>query len=237
MLIIYCLKNKKRKLMVAFSILLFAFFLLCSTRYFPLKLIGSIESVYNPIAIEKLDRSSCYYIYVLGSGATLDARLPASMNLNSVSLMRLIEGIRIYNQLSDAILVTSAAMEGAKISQAQLSKEAAISLGVKEQNIEILETATSTLEEAIAFKEHFGVNKNVILVTSALHMPRAVEIFSDQNIKVVPAPTGYLYKKNQLGYNGITFPSIESLELTNSYQTAILKQVYYRWFKKNKTKN
>jgi len=128
-------------------------------------------------------------------------------------------------------------MEGAKISQAQLSKEAAISLGVKQQNIEMLETATSTLEEAIAFKEHFGVNKNVILVTSALHMPRAVEIFSDQGIKVLPAPTAYLCKKDDLSYSGITFPSIESLELTNSYQTAILKQVYYRWFKKNKTKN
>lgn len=232
LLLIYRLKNKKRKLMVTFSILLFALFLLCSTRYFPLKLIASIESAYNPIAIEKLNRSTSYYIYVLGAGCSADKSLPATMNLSTTSLVRLVEGIRIYNALNQVTFVTSAASEDQLISQAQLSKEAAVSLGVKEQNIQMLETPTSTLEEAIAFKKHFGVNKNVILVTSAVHMPRAVEIFSDQGIKVVPAPTGYLYKKDHLGYNGITFPSFESLELTNSYQTAIVKHLYYKLFKK-----
>ena len=56
-------------------------------------------------------------------------------------------------------------------------------MGVKEQNIQMLETPTSTLEEALAFKDKFGTSGNLILVTSALHMPRAVEIFSDQGIR------------------------------------------------------
>ena len=237
LLLIYRLKNKKSKLMVTSSILLFALFLLCSTRYFPLKLIASIESAYNPIAIEKLDRSKSYYIYVLGAGCSVDQSLPATMNLSTTSLVRLVEGIRIYNTLNQVTFVTSAASKDELISQAQLSKEAAVSLGMKEQHIEMLETATSTLEEAIAFKEKFGTNKNVILVTSALHMPRAVEIFSDQGIKVLPAPTDYMAKNDDSTYSNLSFPSFDSIGLLNSYQTTVVKHLYYKWFKKPKKAN
>lgn len=232
MLLAYLLKNYNKKMFISVSVIGIIIFLVCSTSYLPKKLISSIENNFAPIELNQFDKAQKYYILVLGAGASIDNRLPASMNLNTTTLTRLVEGLRIYRNLTHSILVTSASIEGKKISQAQLSKEAAISLGVQEQNIQMLETPTSTLEEALAFKEKFGTKTNLILVTSAIHMPRAVEIFSDQGIKVVPAPTGYLYKKNQLGYNGITFPSFESLELTNSYQTAIVKHLYYKLFKK-----
>jgi uncharacterized SAM-binding protein YcdF (DUF218 family) len=231
-LVAYWLKNNNHKMFIVVSLLGIVLFLLCSTSYLPKIAINSVEKKFTPIKLSQIDTSKTYYIYVLGSGVTLDPRLPASMKLSSTSLVRLVEGIRIYNYLDHVTLVTSAAIKGKSISQAKLSKEAAASLGVKEQNIQMLETPTSTLEEAKAFKVQFGTNKNLILVTSALHMPRAVEIFSDQGIKVLPAPTEYLYKAGSKSYNGITLPSFASLELTNNYQTALLKHLYYKWFKK-----
>ncbi|WP_182205681.1 ElyC/SanA/YdcF family protein [Gelidibacter maritimus] len=207
-------------------------FLLSATNYVPKKLIASIESAYDPIDLDLIDRSESYYIHVLGAGASRDARLPASMNLNQETLIRLIEGIRVYNYLDQAILVTSAASTNEPISQAEISKDAAISLGVNERDIEMLKTPITTLEEALAFKTEIGTNKNIILVTSAVHMPRAVEIFKDQGLKVISAPTGYLYKEDDTSYNGITLPSISSLELMNSYHVAQLKHVYYRILKK-----
>jgi len=235
--LIYRLKNKKTLPFVFSIVLLFALFLLCSTRYLPLKLIASIENTYTPIEMEKLSHSKYYYIYVLGAGCSVDQSLPATMNLSTITLTRLVEGIRIYNALNQVTFVTSAVSEDQLISQAQLSRDAAISLGVKEQHIEMLETATSTLEEAIAFKEKFGTNKNLILVTSALHMPRAVEIFSDQGIKVLPAPTDYIFKKDDFSYTNLSFPSFDSIELLNSYQTTVVKHLYYKWFKKPKKDN
>ncbi|MEZ7500381.1 ElyC/SanA/YdcF family protein [Flavobacterium sp. Arc3] len=229
------LKNKNFKMFAVYSTIGIILLLVCSTSYVPRKLINSIEKTYNPIALHKLDTTKSYYVYVLGAGASADNRLPPSMNLSSTTLARLVEGIRIYNNLPHVILVTSAAMKGVRISQAEISKEAAVSLGVKRQNILMLETPTSTLEEAIAFKYKFGTNKNLILVTSALHMPRAVEIFSDQGIKVIPAPTDYLYKEDGSRHCGITFPSFASIDLLNSYQTTVVKQLYYKWFKKPKT--
>lgn len=233
-LLIYKLKNNNYKMFILISAVGIILLLVCSTSYIPKKLVNSIEKNYAPISLHQLDTSKIYFIHVLGAGSSSDFRLPATMNLNSTTLSRLVEGIRIYNHLKHPVLVTSAAATNESKSQAKLAKEAAMALGVKEQSIEMLETPTSTLEEAIAFKEKFGTNQNVILVTSAIHMPRAVEIFTDQGIMTVPAPTDYQYKEEGFKYSGITFPTLSSLHLSNCYQTAVAKHLYYRWFKKPK---
>lgn len=233
-LIISTQKNKNYTRVILCSLVWVFLLLMCSTSYLPKKLVNSIEKNYAPISLYQLDTSKTYYIHVLGAGSSNDSRLPATMNLNATTLIRLVEGIRIYNHLKHPLLITSAASANEGKSQAKLAKEAAILLGIKEQNIQMLETPTSTMEEAIAFKEKFGTNKNVILVTSAIHMPRAVEIFTDQGIHTLPAPTDYQYKKDGFIYSEITFPTLSSLDLSNSYQTAVAKHLYYRWFKKPK---
>lgn len=233
-LFIFRLKNNNPKMFKFCGIAGILLFLVCSTSYVPKKLINSIEKKYSPIKPQKLDTTKTYYIHVLGAGTSLDTKLPATMNLSATTLTRLVEGIRIYNHLHHAILITSAASKDENHSQAELAKEAALSLGVNEKKIQMLATPTSTLEEAIAFKEKFGTNKNVIVVTSAFHMPRAIEIFEDQGIQTVPAPTDYQYKEDGFNYSGITFPTLSSLDLLNCYQTAVAKHFYYRWFKKPK---
>lgn len=231
-LLIYRLKNYNHKMFTLCRVAGILLFLVCSTSYLPKKLVDSIEKTYKPINLHQLDNSKTYHIHVLGAGSSIDPRLPATMNLNATTLIRLVEGIRIYNHLHHAILVTSATSKNGTKSQAKIAKEAAVLLGVKKQNIQMLETPTSTMEEAIAFKEKFGTNKNVILVTSAIHMPRAVEIFTDQGIHTLPAPTDYQYKEDGFIYSGITFPTLSSLDLSNCYQTAVAKYLYYKWFKK-----
>lgn len=231
-LVAFGLKNKNHKMFINLIIIGIILFLLFSTSYLPKKLINSIEKTHTPIELIKLDSTKTYYIYVLGAGTSTDSRLPETMNLNTTSLARLVEGIRIYKHLKHAVLVTSAATEDERVSQASLSKAAAVSLGVNEQNIQMLETPTSTLEEALAFKDKFGTSGNLILVTSALHMPRAVEIFSDQGIRVIPAPTEYLYKEDRNSYMAISFPSSTSIALMDSYLMTLLKHLYYRGGKK-----
>ncbi|WP_338647703.1 YdcF family protein [Flavobacterium sp. KS-LB2] len=231
-LIMYGIKSNNSKMFKFSGIAGILLFLVCSTSYVPKKLIYAIEKTYSPIEPQKLDTTKFYYIHVLGAGTSLDTKLPATMNLSTTTLTRLIEGIRVFNHLQHAILVTSAASKDENHSQAEVAKEAAILLGINEQKIQMLATPTSTLEEAIAFKEKFGTNKNVIIVTSALHMPRAVEIFKDQDIRVLAAPTDYLYKEDDFRYSGITLPTLNSLDLVNSYLTTVAKHFYYKYFKK-----
>ncbi|WP_159038628.1 YdcF family protein [Brumimicrobium mesophilum] len=223
-------RKKPFKYFKAYLITGIVLFLLSSTTYLPKILINSIESKYNPIEFSELDSSQVYHILVLGAGSTTDPRLPSTMNISSEALKRLIEGIRVYTHLNNSILVTSAySAEGDK-SLARLSKEAAISLGVNEKQVKMLETPTTTLEEANAFKDTFGTNKKIILVTSALHMPRAIEIFKDKGLDVIAAPADYLYKDGQR--NRISFPSSNSIELMNAYHITVLKKWYYKIFKK-----
>ncbi len=198
----------------------------------PKKLIASIESAYNPINLYGLDNNAAYYIHVLGTGATMDSKLPPTMNLGQEPLKRLIEGVRLNKHLNHAVLVTSAASKKLDKCQAEIAKVAAISLGVDSSDIKMLKTPMNTLEEAQAFKTEFGTDKQLILVTSAVHMPRAVEIFRDQGLNVIAAPSSYDYKQDGQRYNGITFPSFNSIELMNRVHIAHLKLLYYRVFKK-----
>lgn len=230
----YWLTKKKHKSSTLVIVIGIVLFLVCSTNYVPKRLIASIEKAYDPIDLHLIDDSQTYYIHVLGSGANNQLGLPATMNLNSATLSRLVEGIRIHRNLDHAVLVTSAASEKGLKSQAEMSKESAVLLGVKEEDIKMLVTPTTTLEEALAFKEEFGTNKNLIVVTSALHMPRAVEIFGDQGLKVIPAPSSYFYIDDGYRNNGVTLPSFGSLELMNDYHITQLKHWYYRIFKKER---
>lgn len=229
-IIAFWYRKKPFKYFKAYLITGIVLFMLSSTTYLPKLLINNVESQYNPIEFDQLDTSQVYYIHVLGAGSTIDQRLPSTMNISSEAMKRLIEGIRVYTHLDNSILVTSAYAAAGDKSLAKLSKEAAISLGVNEAQIKMLETPKTTLEEANAFKQAFGTDKKIIIVTSALHMPRAIEIFQDKGLNVIAAPADYLYKEGQR--NRISFPSSNSMELMNVYHITVLKKWYYKLFKK-----
>lgn len=48
-----------------------------------------------------------------------------------------------------------------------------------------------------------GINQ-VLLVTSAMHMPRSLQIFQRQGINVIPAPTDFLVSEGELQELGST---------------------------------
>ncbi len=58
-------------------------------------------------------------------------------------------------------------------------------------------TSLNTHQNAVNVKvilEQAGINGPVLLVTSALHMPRSMAIFKKQGIPAIAAPTDYLYE-------------------------------------------
>lgn len=207
--------------------------LVASTTYVPWRLLSSIERQYLPLDLTSLDNSTHYYVMVLGSGTSWDADLPASMNLATPTLTRLAEGIRVFNGCTKATLITSAAaaVESPK-SQAQIVKEAAVGFGIDSCAIKTLDLPNTTFEEALAFKATFGTQTPLIVVTSALHMPRAVTIFEDLGVNVIAAPTDYWCLNDETVYNGLTFPRQHSLQLADAWQRTVLKFWYYQYITK-----
>ncbi len=172
------------------------FMYLFATPLFSRMLVKVLEDKYPPLDVSILDKDSSYHIISLGAGHGYDDRLPSTSLLTSTTLMRLVEAIRIHRIQPNSILVTSANSSIGRKAQAIVAKEAAISLGVSEAKIVAIPTASNTKEEAADFVRTMGTEISVIVVTSAIHMPRAMEWFRRAGAKPIAAPTDFLIKRD-----------------------------------------
>jgi uncharacterized SAM-binding protein YcdF (DUF218 family) len=229
--IFLCYVLKKKKLFRWSLFVGIIFFLVCSTNYIPNNLIRGFEKQYPVLIPLSLDPNKHYNIHVLGSGYKLDNNLPAIAQLKTSALVRLSEGIRIYNLLPRKTLVTSGYSALNLESQASVSRRAAIELGVSPQKIKMLESPTTTQEEMLAFKDNFGKNANVILVTDAQHMPRAMRIYQAEGFDPIPAPTNFKVKFGPNSYNGFSLPNFSSMQLMQEWFREFLATLKFHFTK------
>ncbi|WP_087018800.1 envelope biogenesis factor ElyC [Thaumasiovibrio subtropicus] len=131
------------------------------------------------------------YVLVLGHGHVVDDDLSPTASLSRAALMRLTEGIRILRHYPNATLILSGYSGGTEISHARMLAKVAIALGVSKNRIVLLETAQDTWEEARQSAVVVGDNPFVV-VTSASHMPRALNEFRQMGLEPLAAPTNYL---------------------------------------------
>lgn len=171
-------------------------------------------------------------VVVLGGGHIPDTTIAPLHRLSPAALSRLTEGIRQKQASPGSKLITSGYAGDGEFTQARMLAEAALSLGVSPNDTLMMTKPSTTWEEAKEYKRRFGSQKQLILVTSAAHMPRAIEIFRRNGLKPVPAPADFLFKRdpNSMLYNW--WPSSYKL----SYSERILHEyfgiAYYRWIKK-----
>ncbi|MFP4086062.1 MAG: ElyC/SanA/YdcF family protein, partial [Desulfobacteraceae bacterium] len=147
------------------------------------------------------------WIVVLGGGIAMDPGLPLSTSLPEAPLIRLSEGIYLYNRLPGTRLVLTGITP-----QAEVMAAVAREWGVKEEDIVLETKAEDTKDHPIYVKKIVGTDR-FILVTSAAHMPRAMSLFRKQGMTPVPAPTDYRVREGE-GEMGPTdfFPRAEGLE-------------------------
>ncbi len=195
-------KFKKRKVSTRLIIVTALLFLVTATAYLPQYLARQLERQYQPLNPASIKgKPGKIYIHLLGSGYALDKRLPATAQLATVAQCRLVEAIRVYRQLDSSVLVCSAGSLLQKETQAAVARKAAILLGVDSTRIITLDTPSTTKEEAAALAERVGAKANIIIVTDALHMPRAFKLFKQQGFAPIAAPANFkiVEAENELG--------------------------------------
>lgn len=164
------------------------------------KLVSSLEWRYLP----PNPMPTADAIVVLG-GATTPALAPRSWVEVSEAGDRILHGARLYTQGRAPKLILS----GGRItwrgdsdaSEADDMKEIAMAMNVPAADIVLEGTSLNTRQNAVNVKqilEAQGID-SVLLVTSAVHMPRAVAIFKKLDINIVPAPTDYLVTTEKPG--------------------------------------
>lgn len=115
---------------------------------------------------------------------------------------RLLYGGWLYKQgMAPRIIVTGAGRPIGKNQSTRVSEDMATLLqmvGIPEGVIEIENQALNTYEHTVycdqIFKTH-GI-QSILLVTSAMHMPRAMGVFSHLDITITAAPTDFYYTEN-----------------------------------------
>jgi uncharacterized SAM-binding protein YcdF (DUF218 family) len=148
-----------------------------------------LETRYQPILSP--DRIAAMpWIVVLGGGHRSVSTLPLSSRPSAAALSRQVEGLRLLNAIPGSRLLLSGGATFDSVSDARVAHDLARSLGVPDGRMTIDERARTTAEEADAIRGTVG-DVPFLLVTSALHMPRAMILFQSRGMHPIPAPTDY----------------------------------------------
>lgn len=132
---------------------------------------------------------------------------------------------------SDQIIFTKALMpwSTSKITEGDVLKKMALSLGVAETSIRLTKEVRNTRDEAVEVKSVLTKeNPEVILVTSAFHMTRAKTLFEREGIRVIPYPVDF--KVSVDATTPMDFlPNVHALLLTDTAIREFIGQIYYKF--------
>ena len=168
----------------------------------------------------------CVAIVVLGGGHADAPSLSRVNQLSSSSLSRIAEAVRLARWLPHAKLIVSG-HHTAELSHAQVLGEAAVSLGVDPTRIVRMDEPRDTEDEISELSRRVG-SAPVALVTSAWHMPRAMEFCHHYKVNAIPCPADFLEKPEPGARNGSTVWELESLERSTK---AIHERLGLLWLK------
>lgn len=228
--IVFFIINRRRKIALTAFVLGFLIIVLSGYGVFNEKL-KQIESRYEPLkniqAVLKSQKKPLKYVVVLGSGHVSDPRLPATSQINGDSLFRLVEGIRLYRAIPGAKLFLSGGPGFDTTPNAEIMATVVEQMGIPPEDIIIENTPANTEEEAKLVKRRIK-HAPFILVTSSVHMPRAINIFQQHDMNPVPAPTDFIFKGSTRFSPKDLYPSSNNIVLTERLLYEYLGKFWFR---------
>ncbi len=136
----------------------------------------------------------------------LESKYPKIEKITSVKYILLLggdfkgrayEAIRLYNLIDNSKIITSGYPGNYGQPEALRNANKLISLGISKDDILMQVKPKDTEEEAMNIKNIVG-NEQFILVTSAYHMPRAIELFNKHGLNPIPAPTNFFLNNSRI---------------------------------------
>ena len=198
---------------------------ICSTGFFPRLLTHVLEHTYHPISNITPDISN---IVVLGGGQFNDSELLAHDLLFTASIKRVMEGIRLYRALKQPKIIFSGGGYGSASGQTEASRMRALShlFNIPENNIILEEDSINTEDEAKILRPQLG-DKPFYLVTSAIHMPRAMHLFQYYGMNPIPAPTDFTLYWQDERWQKTWLPNPQNLVFVNIAWHEMLGRIWF----------
>lgn len=182
--------------------------LLLSNNWIGALLVRPLESQYPPIpelvagTPVPAALAACQFVAVLGSGNADAPGFSANNELAPPGLARIVEGVRLLRVLPGARLIVSGPGPEGHVTHAEVLRQAAIAFGVAPERIIKIETARDTEDESMEISRLAGTAP-VALVTSAVHLPRAMALCRHAGVRVLGCPADFLAPPNtgeELGF-------------------------------------
>ena len=181
-----------RRLMGAAKILLTLGFLVLTALSFSTvadQFTKPLELWYPPL-LDTSGMKDVKWVVVLGGGHTSNPKLPPNAQIGSSSLARLVEGIRIHRELPESKLLLSGGAVFDPVPEAAIMAAVARTLGVNLDDM-VLESQSQDTGQQSQFIQRIVQDDRCVLVTSAIHMPRAMMVFEQKGLRPIPAPTEF----------------------------------------------
>lgn len=211
----------------------------CSFPHLVRRMAYRLESLSQPVMDVRESEEKPYAIVILGSNVDHpgDNGLPALSRLGDTARARLVEGVRLARLYPDAKVATSGYGFGLE-SCAEVMAEAAVELGVEPSRLVRFSDTMDTENEAKETRRLAG-DKRVVLVTSAVHMPRSLVFFRQQKVNVFPAPCDYIAPSSSstMAVEDKKRWTPRGENIANAERTAheLLGLLYQRWFRGGET--
>lgn len=180
--------RKRRKIgniLIILGIIFYYFFSVTPVGDF---LLRPLENKYNQLKKEDFQKANMA-VLLLGGRET--------------DVLRGVEALRIYNNQKIKIIVSGTDPLRPEIKEAEKVKGFLVERGTLPEDIILEDKSKNTRENATNTKEIVGEN-SFFLITSASHMPRAMETFKKAGLNPIPAPTDFKVEKDYT-YNILDF--------------------------------
>lgn len=195
---------------------------------------ASLEADFPPMTqADMLQAPRAQAIVVLGGAVKPAERLGDYPDISQAS-DRVWHAARLYHAGKAPLVLLSGGSDPNKCvtSEARAMQTLMLNLGVPERAMVLEEQSRNTRENAnmsASLLEARGIH-HILLVTSSMHMPRALKLFKAQGLQVTPAPTDRETSPLGLwGSGGLDFtdflPSTEALDGSSR----AIKEIVGRW--------
>lgn len=227
-------KNSTAKILL---ILVFLLYYLLSIRPVSDILTYSLEqySYFPDNQIEQIDAIEA--IVILSAGLNRGNNLHKEAGLSTESISRVFYGVKIYKRLGGAVpILFSGGVANPFFDiedKGKIIKNYIKIFGVPGEDIIVETISRNTFESAAEVKKMLEkkfpdvTEHKIILVTSAIHMPRSEAVFKKQGFRVFKFPAGY--KTGPMNSNPLDFiPDAGNFEKSTDAVYEWLGLVYYK---------
>lgn len=186
-----------------------------TTPWLPNQMLSHLETQYSKVTTVN---PAVQWVVVLGGGVLQSSTLSVSDSLENASLKRALEGIRLYQLHPNAKLVLSGGLDEHKThAEAKHLDALAAWLQVPDDKRVLEVNSQNTKAQAQEIKSIVG-EAPFYLVTSASHMPRAMQLFWHEGMHPIAAPCDFvIYKKEIKEAVNLSFiPDAKNLMKFNS---------------------